>query len=70
MLTTEMLRHQLRCLGWKPLGDAQQAEDGSWWLIARSCGHKIVALADTEHEVWLAACSTAMNLTRSGSVRP
>jgi hypothetical protein len=39
-------------------------------LIAQSCGHNIVALADTEHEVWLAACSTALNLTRSGSARP
>jgi len=70
MLTTEMLRHRLCSLGWKILDDARQAEDGSWWLIAQSCGHNVVALADTEHEVWLAACSTAMKLTRLASVRP
>jgi hypothetical protein len=66
MLTTEMMRQRLRDLGWKPLDDAQQAEDQSWWLIAQSCGQTIVALADTRHEVWSAACSMAMRLTREG----
>ena len=69
MLTTEMLRHRLCSLGWKILDDARQADDGSWFLIAQSCGHNIVALADTEQEVWLAACAMAMKLTR-GAVRP
>jgi hypothetical protein len=66
MPTTELLRQRLRGLGWKPLSDAQQAEDGSWSLIARSCGHTIVALADTRQEVWSAACLMAMRLTREG----
>ena len=46
MLIAEM-RHRLQSLGWKPLDDAQQADDGSWWLSAQSCGHTIVALADS-----------------------
>jgi len=66
MLTTEMMRQRLRDLGWRLLDDAQQAEDGSWWLCARSCGHTIVALADMRHEVWSLACSMAMKLTREG----
>ena len=69
-MTTEMLRRRLLSLGWKTPDNAQQAEDGSWRLIARSCGHTIVALADAEHEVWSAACSTAMKLTRSGVAEP
>jgi hypothetical protein len=69
-MTTDMFRHRLCSLGWKILDDARQAEDGSWWLIAQSCGHNLVALADTEQEVWWAACWTAMKLTCSGSVRP
>ena len=69
-MTTDVFRHRLCSLGWKILDDARRAEDGSWWLIARSCGHNVVALADTEHEVWLAACSTAMKLTQNASVRP
>ena len=64
MPTTDMLRQRLRGLGWKTRDDAEQALDGSWWLIAESCGHTIVALADTEYEVWSAACLTAMRLTR------
>ena len=69
MLTTEIMRQRLRALGWRLLDDAQQAQDGSWWLIARSCGHTIVALADTQHETWSLACSTAMKLTREGHSR-
>jgi hypothetical protein len=66
MPTTEMLRQRLYWLGWKTLEGAKQAEDGSWYLIARSCGHTVVALADTQHETWAAACAMAMKLTRSG----
>jgi len=69
MLTTEMMRQRLRDLGWRLLDDARQADDGSWWLIAQSCGHTIVALADTRQEVWSRACSMAMKLTRDGYVR-
>jgi hypothetical protein len=69
-MTTDVFRHRLTCLGWKILDDARQAEDGSWWLIAQSCGHSIVALADREHEVWSAACSMAFSLTCRGLLRP
>ncbi len=69
MLIAEM-RHRLQCLGWKPLNDAQQAYDGSWWLSAQSCGHIIVALADSRSETWSLACSMAMKLTRNGLVSP
>ena len=43
-----------------------EAADGSWWLIAQSCGHTLIALADTRQTVWLAACVMAMRLTREG----
>jgi hypothetical protein len=69
-MTTDVIRHRLECLGWRILDDARQAEDGSWFLIAQSCGHNIVALAGTKREVWSAACAMAMKLTRSGAVRP
>ena len=64
-MTADVFRHRLECLGWQTVGDAQEAEDGTWSLVAQSCGHNIVALADTEHEVWSAACSMAMKLTQS-----
>jgi hypothetical protein len=38
-----MLRQRLRRLGWKVINSGP-AVDGSWWLIARSCEHHIVAL--------------------------
>ena len=69
MLIVEM-RHRLQCLGWKVLDDARQADDGSWWLNAQSCGHTIVALADNHQEVWSLACSMALKLTRNGLAKP
>jgi hypothetical protein len=66
MQMTDMLRRRLRALGWKTLGDAEQAEDGSWSLVAQSDGHTIVALADTRQEVWSAASLMAMRLAREG----
>jgi hypothetical protein len=68
MPTTEMMRQRLRDLGWRLL-DAQAAQDGSWFLLAQSCGHTIVALADSQREVWSAACALAMKLTREGCAR-
>jgi hypothetical protein len=64
MLITEM-RHRLQYLGWRTLGRGQQI-DGRWWVFAGSCGHTIIAIADTPHEVWSAACAMAMKLTRNG----
>jgi hypothetical protein len=68
MPTTEMMRQRLRDLGWRLL-DAQAAPDGSWFLIAQSCGHTIIALANTQHEVWSGACAMAVKLTREGHGR-
>jgi hypothetical protein len=62
MLITE-LRHRLLRLGWKTLGRGQQI-DGRWWVFAASCGHTIIAIADTPHEAWSATCAMALKLTR------
>jgi hypothetical protein len=67
-MLTRVLRHRLECLGWKTFG-AQQAEDGSWFVVARSCGHTLVALANTENEVCSAACSLSLKLTVSDVAR-
>jgi hypothetical protein len=68
MLIVEM-RHRLQHLGWKVL-DGAQADDGTWWLNAQSCGHTIVAHADSRQEVWSLACSMALKLTRNGLAKP
>ena len=49
MLITEM-RQRLYCLGWKTFDRGRQTQDGRWWLYAASCGHAIVALADSRQE--------------------
>ena len=59
---------QLQSLGWKVIGDEQQA-DGRWCAIATSCGHTIIAIADRRDEAWLAVRSLALKLTRNG-LRP
>ena len=64
MPTTKVLRQRLQGLGWRLLGDAQQAPDTSWYLLCQSAGHTIVALAETQYEVWSAASSMAIKLTR------
>ena len=66
---TRMLRDRLECLGWKVISVAQ-ADDGSWFLLAESCGHTIVSLADTKDAVWSLACSMALKLTMSGGTSP
>ena len=67
-MTTEVLRHWLECLGWKPLDKGQQ-KDGCWCVLAMSCGHTVLVFADTHSEAWSAACSLAMKLTREGLLR-
>ena len=64
-MTTALLHHRLRSLGWKALDEGQQS-DGRWWLSAASCGHTIIAITITGtcHEVWSAACSMALELTQ------
>jgi hypothetical protein len=46
--------------------DEGQQEDGRYCLLAKSCGHFIVAFADTRKEAWAAASKMAMKLTRKG----
>ena len=59
---------QLECLGWRVLDEGRQ-EDGRYCVLAKSCGHYVIALADTRHAAWSAACSLAMKLTREGLLR-
>jgi hypothetical protein len=63
-MATKRLEH----LGWKALDEGRQ-EDGRYCLLAESCGHFIIAFADTRREAWSAACSMAMKLTREGPLR-
>ena len=53
---------QLESLGWKALDEGQS--DDRYYLLAGSCGHFIMSLADTRTEAWSAARSMAMKLTR------
>jgi len=59
---------KLECLGWKTLDEGQE-EDGRYCVFAESCGHFVIAFADTRSEAWSAVCSLAMKLTREGLVR-
>ena len=65
-MTSKVLRDRLRCLGWKTCDDGRRLESGRWSLFAKSCGHTLVAIADTRKEAWSAACAMALNLTRNG----
>ena len=65
-MTTEIQRLEL--LGWKTLDEGRQ-EDGRYCVLAKSCGHFIVAFADTRREAWVAASKMAMKLTREGPLR-
>jgi hypothetical protein len=69
-MTTDLFRHKLECLGWRTWGEEFPLESGRWLLCAFSCGHTIIAIGDSRREIWSAACSTALNVTRNGSVRP
>ena len=64
-MTTEIQR--LESLGWKPLGEERQKDH--WCVLAESCGHKIIVVADARDEAWVAACKMAMKLTREGLLR-
>jgi len=55
----ESFRRKLECLGWKPFVGVQRP-DGRWWQAATSCGHTIIALADTRREAWSTACAMAL----------
>ena len=66
-MTTELLRHQLACLGWKVLEEGQQGD--YWYVLAASCGHTVLAFADGHQEVESAARSLVMKLTREGVLR-
>ena len=68
-MTSEVLRHRLKCLGWKPLDGECHRESGRWRLFVYSCGHTIVALADSRRGAWSAAYLMAMKLTRNGLMR-
>jgi len=56
------MRHFLTCLGWKTFHDGR-GKDGRWCVCATSCGHTVIAIADTREDAWSAACSTAIDVT-------
>jgi hypothetical protein len=61
-MTTEMLL--IRHLGWLPIDDGQQLEDGRWCvLLMRDPRETIIAYATTCEEAWAAACSMAVKLS-------
>ncbi len=66
-VTPRAFRRRLECLGWRALAGGQRA-DSRWWQMAASCGHTIVAIANTETQAWAAAWSLALKLTRAGHV--
>ncbi len=68
--TISQSRHWLCCLGWKTREDGRQLRDGRWCVVARSCGHTLLALADAQEEAWSVACSLALKATRNGWARP
>jgi hypothetical protein len=57
---------QLNGLGWCLLDYRQNVETGRWCIIAKRCGHHIIALADTHEEARAAARSMAFRLTQGG----
>jgi len=69
MPTLEELNQRLRCLGWRTFDKERQLKSGRWCLYAYSCGHIIVALADSRRGAWSAAYLMAMKLTRNGLMR-
>ncbi len=66
-MMTETLYHRLLCLGWKAIDEGRQL-DGSWCVLALSCGHAILVFADSRQEAWSALCSMALKSTREGLV--
>jgi hypothetical protein len=64
-MTIETLCLRLQCLGWKKTVEGQQA-DTSWYVLAESCGHAILVLADSRQEAWRAVCLMALTVTRDG----
>jgi hypothetical protein len=67
-MTSELLCHRLELLGWKALDEGRQ-EDGRYCILVESCGHFVLAFADTRSEALTAATSLALRLT-CGGLRP
>ena len=63
-MTAEMQR--LECLGWRTVSEGRQKD--RWFIRATSCGHTIIAIADTQSEAWSAMFSMALKLT-AGELR-
>ncbi len=67
-MTTRQFHHDLELIGWRTLGEGR-LNDGRYRVIARSCGHFIVAYADRRMAAFSAARDMAMKLTLEGSLR-
>jgi len=65
-MTAEMQR--LECLGWRTVSEGRRKD--RWFIHATSCGHSIIALAETQSEAWSAMFSMALKLTRGGMRLP
>ena len=63
LLIAQMTTKHLESLGWHSIDEGRQ-EDGRYCLLAMSCGHFVIAFADSRNDAWSAACSLAMKLTR------
>ena len=62
-MTTAIQR--LENLGYRVLDEGRQ-EDGRYCVLAKSCGHFVIAFADSRKEAWAAVCGMALNLTCGG----
>lgn len=67
-MTTRQLHHDLELIGWRTLGEGP-LHDGRYCVLARSCGHFIIAFADVRRAAFSAAREMAMKLTLEGSLR-
>jgi len=67
-MTTRQLHHDLELIGWRTLGEGRLS-GGRYCVLARSCGHYIIALADKQRTAFSAARNMAMKLTLEGSLR-
>jgi hypothetical protein len=58
------LHHRLESLGWRVIETGWC--DARYRVVAKSCGHRIIGIANTASEAYVATCRMAMKLTRNG----
>jgi hypothetical protein len=60
-----MMTERLAYLGWRVLCAGRQP-DGRYRVLAKSCGHYLIACGESRHETWAAIFSMALKLTEEG----